>query len=81
MIVASKHGDTSPRLPVPNADSLIVTSTHNPGVLVVELDSADVVEMAEKSEKAPVCFVVPDFNLVIITCKHTMLSVPPTAYE
>ena len=48
---------------------------------MVELDSADVVEMAEKSEKAPVRFVVPDFDLVIITCKHTMLSVPVTAYE
>ena len=48
---------------------------------MVELDSADVVEMAKKSEKAPVRFVVPDFDLVIITCKHTMLSVPVTAYE
>jgi hypothetical protein len=66
MIVTSQHGNTSPRLPVPNADSLIVTSTHNPWVFVVKLDSADIIKMPEKSEKTPVSFVVPNFNLVII---------------
>ena len=74
MIVASQHRDTSPWLPVPYADSLIVTSTHNPRVLVVKLDSADIVEMAEKGEEAPVRFVVPNFNLVIVSCKNTILS-------
>ena len=35
---------------------------------MVKLNSADTIEMAEKSEKAHVCVVVPHYNLVIIPC-------------
>jgi len=58
-------------LPVPDADGLVVAGADNPGVLVVELDDADVVEVSEESEEAHVELVVSYLNLVIIPCVAT----------
>ena len=69
MIVTGQNGDAGARLPVPDADGLVVAGADNPGVLVVELDGADVVEVSEESEEAPVELVVPDLNLVIVPCE------------
>jgi len=67
--VTGQNGYAGARLPVPDADGLVVAGADNPGVLVVELDGADVVEMSEESEEAPVELVVPDLNLVIVPCE------------
>lgn len=69
VIVTSQNGDACARLPVPDADGLVVAGADNPWVLVVELDGADVIKVSEESEEAPVELVVPDLNLVIVTCE------------
>lgn len=35
---------------------------------MMELHSANVVKVSVKCEKATVCLVIPDLNLIIITC-------------
>lgn len=67
MIVSGENGDTSSRLPVPNANRLIVAGAHDPRVLVMELYGANVIEVSKESEQAPVKLVVPDLDFVIIT--------------
>mmetsp|Transcript_61993 Transcript_61993/g.98252 ORF Transcript_61993/g.98252 Transcript_61993/m.98252 type:complete len:202 (+) Transcript_61993:3072-3677(+) len=45
VIVTCEHSDARTRLPIPNADSLVIGSTQNPWIFVVELDCADVVQV------------------------------------
>jgi hypothetical protein len=52
VVVTSQDCDTSPRLPIPNPDSLIIRSRDNPGVLAMEEDSSDVVEIYQASAPA-----------------------------
>ena len=51
MIVTGEDGDTLPRLPIPDSDSLIVRGGEDPGVFVVKVDGTDVVEMTVESEE------------------------------
>jgi hypothetical protein len=37
MVVAGEYGNTSPGLPVPDPDGLVIGARHNPRVLIVEL--------------------------------------------
>ena len=66
VVVARQHGQARARLPVPDANSLVVRSAHNPRVLIVKLNGADVVEVPEKSEKTAPKLVVPDLDLVVV---------------
>jgi len=68
VVVASQNGDASARLPVPDANGLVVAGADNPGILVVELHGADVVEVAQEGEEAAVELVVPHLDFVIVTC-------------
>ena len=68
MIMPCQHRHAGARLPVPDTDRLVIASTDDPWMLVVELDRADVVKVPMESEEAAVRLVVPHLNLVIITC-------------
>jgi hypothetical protein len=48
MVVSGQDGDTSPRLPIPNPDSLIIRSRDDPRVLSVEKDSSNIVEICHQ---------------------------------
>ena len=67
MGMTSQDGELVSILPVPNADSLVITRADNPWQLDMELDSADVVHVACKREETFLDFVVPDFDQMIIT--------------
>ena len=69
VVVASQDADAVSRLPVPDADGLIVRGADNPRILVVEKRGAYVVQMAEEREQALALLVVPDFDLVIVTAR------------
>lgn len=66
MIVASKNGNAIARLPVPDADRLVVRATEDPRVFMVKVDSADIVEMTCQCKLAASCLVVPDLDLVVV---------------
>lgn len=65
--VTCKDGYNTPALPIPESDSLIVTTTENPRQFNMELHSSNVVQVAGKSKQALFSFVVPYLNFVIIT--------------
>lgn len=69
VVVTCKDGDASSRLPVPYTYGLIIRGTENPRVLVMELNSSDVIQMPEKVEQAPSGLVVPYFDLVVISTR------------
>lgn len=52
VVVAGENGNALARLPVPDPDRLVVGSGEDPGVLVVEVDGADVVEVTVEGKKA-----------------------------
>ena len=70
VVVSGEGRDALARLPVPDADDLVVGGAEDPGELVVELDGADVIEMAEKGEKTTTQLVVPHLDLVIVTSRN-----------
>lgn len=47
-----------------------VTRTQDPGVLVVELDRAEVIQMPQEGEETAALFVVPNFDSIIVTAGH-----------
>lgn len=78
MVVASQHADARSRLPVPDADSLVIRAADDPGVFLVsirlprDMEShlvekccADIVQMSQEGEEAPTLLVVP--NLLTLT--------------
>jgi hypothetical protein len=81
--MSCQDSNTRPRLPIPNPDSLIIRGRDDPGVLSVEEDSSDVVEIcnqhcpdpadskltASQGEKTFPLLVVPYFDLVIISTR------------
>ena len=70
VIVAGEHGDAGARLPIPNANGLVVAGTQDPRILVVKLHGADVVEMAEQCEQTAPLLVVPHFDFVVVAARH-----------
>ncbi len=70
VIVPGQHRDAGARLPVPDADGLVVGRVHDPWVLLVEGDRADVVQVAEQREEAPPQLVVPHFDLVVVAARY-----------
>lgn len=67
VVVTGEDGDARSALPIPDANGLIVGGTEYPRVFMVEEDGADVVEMAVEGKETLTSFVVPDFDLVIVT--------------
>lgn len=66
MIVACEDRNTSARLPIPDPNGLVITSTHYPRVLLMELHRTDIIQMPQKGEQASSQLVIPHFNLVVI---------------
>lgn len=65
--MASKNRDLATVLPVPDSDGLVVTGGNNPGQVVVELDSANVVNVPVEREHAFLRLVAPNLDQVIVT--------------
>jgi hypothetical protein len=70
VIVASKNSNAVARLPVPDADRLVVRATEDPWVFMVKVDSANIIEMACQCELAASCLVIPDLDLVVVTGRY-----------
>ena len=62
VIVPREHADAGARLPVPDADGLVVAGGHDPRVLRVEGHRPDVVQVPQQREQAPPELVVPDLH-------------------
>lgn len=54
-------------LPVPDPNGLVIRSTQNPRVFMMKHGSADVVQVAKKSENTSSLLVVPHLNFVVIS--------------
>ena len=70
VVVPGQDRDAVPALPVPDADGLVVAGGQDPWVLVVEHRRSDVVKMAQKGENATPLFIVPHFDLVVVTTAY-----------
>ena len=64
VIVSGNDANAVARLPVPDANGLVIGAAQNPRILVMEKGGANVVQMAEQREEAPALLVVPHFDLV-----------------
>ena len=69
MVVAGQDRYACPRLPVPDADGLVIAGADNPGVLIVKLYSSDVVQVAQQCEQTSPELVVPNFDLVVVSTR------------
>ncbi|MFS7952076.1 hypothetical protein Hanom_Chr07g00602691 [Helianthus anomalus] len=74
MVVSSQNRYTGTRLPIPYPNSLIITSTNNPGVLMVKLNRPNIIKVAKQREQTPVQLVIPYFNFVIISCMYNYIG-------
>jgi hypothetical protein len=70
VVVASKDIQTLSGLPVPDTNGLIVRCRQNPGIFVMKLHRADVVQMTHQIEQATSHGVIPNFNLVVVATRH-----------
>jgi hypothetical protein len=50
VVVARENRDAGPALPVPDPDGLVIAGAHHPGILLMELNGADVIQVAQQSE-------------------------------
>lgn len=62
MIVAGQHRNASARLPIPDANGLIVGGAQNPRIFVMEECRSDVIQMTEQCEDAAAFFVIPELK-------------------
>jgi hypothetical protein len=62
VVMPCHDGDGGARLPVPDAHRLIVRARQYPRVLMVELNSADIVEVPKEREDAATELVVPHLS-------------------
>ena len=60
VVVACEDADAVSRLPVPNANCLIVGTTDDPRILMMEEGGSDIIQMTEKSKNTSAQFVVPN---------------------
>lgn len=67
MGVPSQHGYTSPTLPVPDPNRLIIRRTDNPRRLAMEEYGANVIDMAGQGEKTTTLLVIEDSDLTVVT--------------
>jgi hypothetical protein len=63
VIVTGKNADAGTRLPVPDANCLIIGSAENPRVFVMEDGRANVIQMTQESEDAALLLVVPNLKV------------------
>ena len=62
VIVTGENADAGARLPVPDANRLIVGCAKNPGIFVVENCGTNVVQVTQKGENASLLLVIPDLK-------------------
>lgn len=67
VVVASKHTNASPGLPVPDSNCLIVRGTKHPRIFVVKSSCSHIIQVTKQREDTSLLFIVPDFNLEIIS--------------
>jgi len=69
VVVASHCAYQRAILPVPYSYCLVIGRRENPGMLVVEKDGTDVVQVAVQSEQASSSLVRPYFDFVVIAAR------------
>ena len=62
VVVPGEHADAVARLPVPDADGLVIRRADNPRRLLVEVRCANVVQVASQGEDAASHLVVPHLS-------------------
>ena len=67
MAMACKNSNNTPILPIPEPHRLIITTRNNPRQFFMELYSSDIVKMTGECEHTFLRFIVPNFDLVVIT--------------
>jgi len=70
VVMSGEDGDTVSRLPVPDTDGLIVGTTKDPWIFVVKVNGANVIQVSCESELTTTRLVVPDLDLVVVSCRH-----------
>jgi len=70
MVVSSEDTNARSALPVPDADCLVVGSTQDPRIFMVEKGGTDVIQMSQQSEYATLLLIVPHLDLVIVASGH-----------
>lgn len=70
VLVASQDGDYVAILPVPDPDCLVIRCREDPGQVVVELNSPNVIKMPSQHEKTLLHLVVPHSHFVIVSSTH-----------
>ena len=83
ILLTGEDRDGGPRLPVPDPQRLVVARAQDPGAGPVELDGADVVEVAEEREQAAAELVRPDFDAVVVAsgCEERLRGVKVDAAD
>ena len=60
VVVSSQNTNNSSSLPIPDSDGLIIRSTQDPRVLLMEKSRSDVIQMTQQSEQTPTLFIIPE---------------------
>lgn len=79
VVVSGQDADARSRLPVPDADGLIIGCTQHPGILVVKHGRANVVQVTEQREDAALLLVVPDLKRMYHQLKFEEKNFPSNA--
>ena len=72
VVVSRENTQTTPLVKIPQPQGLFVRGTEDPGKLRgvgMELDRANVVQMAQEVEEAAAGLVVPDLDLVVVSAR------------
>src|SRR5688572_2799305 len=75
-----KNGNRIARLPVPDADCLVIRSANNPGMLFVEECGTNVIKMAKQGENAFPLLVIPDLRYMRIRFNQCFKTVTVLSY-
>ena len=76
MIVSGEDGQTVARLPIPDANCLVIGTTQNPRqVIRMKLDRPHIIQMS--TQRVQNMLEIPDLDFIVVsaTCKHTSRGV------
>lgn len=62
VIMTGEDTNAGSRLPIPNADCLIVGGAKNPRIFMMESSRADIIQMTQQSENASLLLIVPNLK-------------------
>ena len=69
VVMAGEDADALARLPVPNANRLVIAGRKNPRLLVMKLTGANVIEMSRKREQTLAQLVIVKFEFVVVATR------------